>query len=100
MLLYMLYEIFSIQQVMPGTKDSDIIKISVEKDAFILTEDKDIGDEIVFRKVSNNGAMLLRLAGTEIDEKIRLVITSLKAHHAELIGAFSVLSNRKLRIRK
>ena len=51
------YDIFSIQQMMQGIDDSDIIKMSVEKDAFILTEDKDFGDEIVFRKVSNNGAM-------------------------------------------
>ena len=94
------YEIFSIQQTMQGINDIDVIKISIEKDAFILTEDKDFGDEIVFRKVSNNGAMLLRMAGTEIDEKIRLVLTSLNAHKEELIGSFSVLSKKKLRIRK
>jgi predicted nuclease of predicted toxin-antitoxin system len=94
------YEIFSVQQVMHGIDDSEIIKISIEKEGFILTEDKDFGDEIVFRRASNNGAMLLRLSGVEIDEKIRLVLTSLEAHSEELIRSFSVLTKKKLRIRK
>lgn len=94
------YNVFSIQQIMPGIDDIAIIEISVEKEGFIITEDKDFGDEIVFRKVSNNGAMLLRLAGVEIHEKTRLVLTALEKHREELVGSFSVLGKKKLRIRK
>jgi predicted nuclease of predicted toxin-antitoxin system len=94
------YRVFSIQQMMQGIDDRAIIKISVEKEGFIITEDKDFGDEIVFRKALHNGAMLLRLAGVDIEERIRLVLTSLEKHHHELIGSFSVLVKKKLRIRK
>ena len=94
------YETFSIQQIMPGTDDLDIIAMAATKNGFILTEDKDFGDELVFKKVSNNGAMLLRLAGVDIEEKIRLVLTAIEKHSAELRSAFSVLSKNKLRIRK
>lgn len=94
------YDIFSIQQIMPGTADLDIIAMAATKSGFILTEDKDFGDELVFKKVSNNGAMLLRLAGVDIEEKIRLVLTAIKKHSEELTYAFSVLSKNKLRIRK
>lgn len=94
------YETFSIQQIMPGTDDLDIIAMAATKKGFILTEDKYFGDELVFKKVSNNGAMLLRLAGVDIEEKIRLVLTAIEKHSEELRSAFSVLSKNKLRIRK
>ena len=42
----------------------------MDKGAYIITEDKDFGDELVFRKVSHSGAMLLRLAGVNIEDKI------------------------------
>ncbi|MEJ7677969.1 MAG: DUF5615 family PIN-like protein [Segetibacter sp.] len=94
------YETFSIQQIMPGTDDLDIIAMAATKKGFILTEDKYFGDELVFKKVSNNGAMLLRLAGVDIEEKIRLVLTAIEKHSEELRSAFSVLSKNKLRICK
>lgn len=44
------YDIFSIQQTMPGTDDLNIIAMAAIKSGFILTEDKDFGDELVFKK--------------------------------------------------
>lgn len=94
------YKIFSIQEIMPGTDDIDIIRLAADKRAYILTEDKDFGDELVFRKISHSGAMLLRLAGVNIEDKIRLVLMAIEKHSEELLNAFSVLSKKKLRIRK
>lgn len=56
------YKTISIQQIMPGTDDIDIIQTAVVEGAYILTEDKDFGDELVYKKGTHNGAMLLRLA--------------------------------------
>jgi len=86
--------------MMPGTDDIDIIQFAAEKQAYILTEDKDFGDELVFRKSSHCGAMLLRLEGVDIEEKKRLVLMALNKHSEELLNAFSVLNRKKLRIRK
>src|SRR4051794_16664096 len=86
------YEIFSIQEIMPGTDDLDIISVATANKGYILTEDKDFGDELVFRKVSNNGAMLLRLSGVDIEEKVRLVLTAIQKHCLELINSFAVLT--------
>ena len=85
---------------MPGTDDIDIIQFAAERGAYILTEDKDFGDELVFRKFSHYGAMLLRLEGVEIEEKQRLVLMALNKNSEELLNAFSVLNKKKLRIRK
>ena len=93
-------KIFSIQEMMAGTTDVDIIQLAAEKGAYILTEDKDFGDELVFKKMPHAGAMLLRLAGVNIEDKIRLVVTAIEKHSEELLNAFSVLNKNKLRIRK
>ena len=94
------YTTFSIQQQMQGINDQEVIRIAAEKNGYILTEDKDFGDEIVFKHAVNNGAMLLRLAGMPIDNKIKLVTAALNKYHTELIGGFAVLNKNKLRLRK
>jgi predicted nuclease of predicted toxin-antitoxin system len=94
------YKVFSVQQLMPVIDDLAIIVEAEKLNAYILTKDKDFGDELVFRKASSSGAMLLRLGGVDIDKKIRLVLTTIKNQSEELLNAFSVLNKRKLRIRK
>ena len=85
---------------MPGTDNLDIIAMAATKSGFIITKDKDFGDELVFKKVSNNGTMLPRLSGVDIEEKIRLVLAAIEKHLHELMSVFSVLSKNKLQIRK
>lgn len=93
-------KIFSIQEEMPGIDDISIIELAYQNGGYIITEDKDFGDEIVFRNAPHNGALLLRLSGVDIEEKIRLVLIALEKHFEDLSGAFSVLTKNKLRIRK
>ena len=47
------FNIFCIQEMMPGTDDTDNIQLAAEKGGYILTEDKDFGDELVFRESSH-----------------------------------------------
>lgn len=71
------FKTISIQQIMPGTDDIDIIQMAVAQGAYIVTEDKDFGDELVYKKGIHHGAMLLRLAGVDIEKKIELVVRHL-----------------------
>ena len=93
------FKTISIQETMPGTDDIDIIQMAVDEGAYIITEDKDFGDELVYKKGVHNGAMLLRLAGVEIERKIELVLAAFNKYPKDLVNAFAVLSKRKLRIR-
>ncbi len=94
------YKIISIQQTRPGIDDMDIIQMAFAEEAYILTEDKDFGDELVYKKNLHHGAMLLRLAGVAIEKKIELVLTAFAKHREELLNAFCVVSKNKLRIRR
>ena len=67
---------------------------------FIITEDKDFGDELVYKKVKNIGSLLLRISDLPIEARIHLVTEVLSAHAENLCDSFSVLTSKKLRIRK
>lgn len=94
------YSVYSIITLTPGITDTQVIEIAKEKKGYILTEDKDFGDELVYRKTHKVGGMLLRIQGLPIDARIKLVIDALTQHGKELNNCFSVLTSKKLRIRK
>lgn len=94
------YVVYSIASNNNGASDSEVINIAVIKKAFIITEDKDFGDEIVFKKSTHYGTLLLRLHGLHINIKISLVINIIEKYNTELLYSFSVLTSKKLRIRK
>lgn len=66
------YSVYSISKEKPGITDTEVIEIAIEKKGYILTEDKDFGDELVYREKHNVGGMLLRLQDLSIDKKIVL----------------------------
>ena len=94
------YNVYAIAEVNSGIIDFAVIQIALEKNAFIITEDKDFGDEIVFKKTISCGTLLLRLHGLDCIAKISLVLNTLVRHDKELLYSFSVLTAKKLRIRK
>jgi predicted nuclease of predicted toxin-antitoxin system len=94
------YSVYSIARETPGITDSVVIEIAVEKQAYIITEDKDFGDELVYRKKQSVGGMLLRMPDVPIESRIKLVVDTFLLHGKELNNCFSVLTSKKLRIRK
>ena len=94
------FSIFAISTETPGITDSKVITIAVEKHGYILTEDKDFGDELVYRKTKNVGSMLLRISDLPIESRIKLVSQTLLHQAKDLNNCFAVLTAKKLRIRK
>ena len=94
------YNVYSISSDNHGISDAEVILIAINKKAFIITEDKDFGDEIVFKKSSHYGTLLLRLHGLPVASKISMVINALENYKIELLNSFAVLTEKKMRIRK
>ena len=94
------YEVYSIIEEAPGITDSEVIEVAVRKEGYIITEDKDFGDELVYRKAHNISSMLLRISDLPIESRVKLVIETLRLHSSDLYQCFSVLTAKKLRIRK
>lgn len=76
------------------------MEIAVKNRSLLLTEDKDFG-ELVYRfKMNHFGILLIRLVNYSSSEKAELVLLTLKKHSDKLKNVFSVLDERKIRIRR
>ncbi len=94
------FTVFSILTEHPGISDSQVIQVALERSGYIITEDKDFGDELVYRKTHAIGGMLLRIGEVPIDARCTLLTETLIHQSEELKNCFAVLTSKKLRIRK
>jgi len=94
------HEVLYVAEMHPGIKDPEVLALAREEGALLLTTDKDFG-ELVFRHgLLSTGVLLLRLEGLPPLEKANRVAWALREHGAEMLGAFSVLNGKQLRIRR
>ncbi len=94
------YSVYSIMNESPGITDARVIEIAKERNTFIITEDKDFGDELVYKHTQNVGSLLLRISDLPIESRIHLVLDVLSHYAESLDDCFSVLTSKKLRVRK
>lgn len=84
----------------PGISDDEVLQLANSEGAILLTFDKDFG-ELVFRlgRVAA-GVILIRLFGLSPADKAEILINAISAHSNELLGAFTVITSKSIRIRK
>jgi predicted nuclease of predicted toxin-antitoxin system len=88
-----------IAEMEPGVVDETVLHLANREQALLLTADKDFG-ELVFRQHRlTTGVVLLRLAGLAPDRKASLVARALAEHSPRLVGAFTVITPGRIRIR-
>jgi predicted nuclease of predicted toxin-antitoxin system len=94
------FSIFVIADETPSIPDNKVLEIAFTNSALLITEDKDFG-ELAFRfQLKHSGILLVRMIEAESKEKADEVIKSVKLYFEDMLNNFSVLDNRKLRIRK
>jgi predicted nuclease of predicted toxin-antitoxin system len=94
------HNVLAVVEMEPSISDDRVLEQANQIAAVLLTNDKDFG-ELVFRlRRLAAGVILLRLAGLSNSEKAELVVQSIRQHSDELVGAFTVISPRSLRIRR
>jgi predicted nuclease of predicted toxin-antitoxin system len=70
------------------------------KKCILITVDKDFG-ELTFRsKRPSNGIILYRLSGFSNIQKSQVIEGILRKRKKELVGSFTVIGKRQIRIRK
>ena len=52
-----------VAELSPGLADEEVLKLSLERQALLLTADKDFGDLVFRRGLLHSGVFLYRLAG-------------------------------------
>lgn len=82
-----------------GISDDEVLKMANEKNALLLTSDKDFGELVFRQRRVTSGVVLIRLAGLSPTRKAKIVASAIKKHGAELKEAFSVITPSSIRIR-
>jgi predicted nuclease of predicted toxin-antitoxin system len=92
--------VYSIIEKVPSLDDPDVLKIAVDKNAVLITEDKDFGELIFKLDLPHKGVFLIRIVGMHPEEKTKLILHFILKFSDELPNSFTVVKQRKLRIRK
>lgn len=93
------FEVQAIVELRPSIDDDEVLKMAIDLESILLTEDKDFG-ELTFRlQKSNKGIILIRMSGESIENKIKKMKEIFKEHLDEFSGNFTVITSTKIRIR-
>jgi predicted nuclease of predicted toxin-antitoxin system len=94
------HSVLYVAELAPSIDDDVVLARAAEQGAPLVTTDKDFG-ELVFRHgKASAGVILVRLAGLSNQAKARIVATAIRDHAHELVGAFTVISPGRVRIRR
>ncbi|MBC8179945.1 DUF5615 family PIN-like protein [candidate division KSB1 bacterium] len=92
------FDLIWIREYHRGLADEEIVRLSKIEDRIIITFDKDFG-ELVYRKNMNPaGIILLRIVDNILCQNKLLMF--LKNYEDKIQGYFSVITEKKIRVRK
>jgi len=92
------YGVASIAEDYPAIKDKEILKIAIEEDRVLITNDKDFGDLVFFNKLSHKGVILLRHRSENTKTKGKSLESFLKNYSRKISNKFIVIDESKIRI--
>jgi predicted nuclease of predicted toxin-antitoxin system len=91
-------KVFAICEEARAVSDEVVLSIATDRDALLITEDKDFG-ELVFRlQLPHKGILLIRIEYEK--EKISRIVEMIQKNYSALYERFSVINESKLRIRE
>lgn len=93
------YSVLAIAESFFSISDPQVLQIAVDRQAVLLTEDKDFGELVHRLRMPHCGILLVRLFNIDSAEKAKRVSDVVDDRHEELINSFSVMTNDQLRIR-
>lgn len=80
-------------------KDDDLLELANKEKRILITNDTDFGEIIFLQKKISEGIVLIRVKGQEILIKMRVLRKLVKFHSNKLKNSFTVVSDRRIRIR-
>lgn len=75
------FDVVFVADIVAGLPDETVLAIARQRDAVLITADKDFGDLIFRRQLPNKGVLPLRLGGMSSDRKAEIVCKTVKATH-------------------
>lgn len=94
------HEVFSTYDEARGRSDDWILKKAFKENWILITNDKDFGEKVYYRKYSHHGIILLRLNNESAVNKISTLKHLISRYSDQLAENYVVVSETQVRIRK
>lgn len=89
-----------VAEMSPSISDDEVLSSANSKKAALITSDKDFGELIFRQRLVSCGVILIRLSGLSLESKTNIVSHAISRYATEMLGCFTVISKRRVRIRK
>lgn len=93
------FEVDFIAEISPSISDTEVLRIANEKEAILITMDKDFGELIYRNKHNSFGIILLRTNHLENELKLTIINEVINKYIDELPNKFTVVQENNVRIR-
>ena len=94
------HDVLYVPEFAKALSDDEVLTLARDESALLITSDKDFGELVFRRGLASHGVLLLRLAGMSSAEKARLALSAVTTHQEQLVGSFTVITAKAVRIRK
>lgn len=88
-----------IVDINPGMTDTDILSLSNQNNALLITADKDFGDLIYFSQKPHAGVLLLRIEDASAEDFLKIIEFIYENYWDQINSHFCVFKKGRLRIR-
>jgi len=93
------HEVTYVAELAPGIEDEAVLALARERDAVLVTADKDFGELVFARNLPHAGVILIRLHGLESADKVNRVVASVADKLENLLRVFTVVDAQDTRRR-
>lgn len=93
------YEVWQVAVHASGISDPEVLVHARNRNAILITGDKDFGDLVFLAREVVLGVVLLRLSGLPLHEMVSRSVAAIQAYQDRLEGSFLVVAQRQIRIR-
>lgn len=91
------YDVVSIFDDAPGSKDSDILRMAYTENRILITNDRDFGEKVFREGAEHHGIIFLRIIDQRSAIKISVIADVLARFADQLVDRFVVITEDKIR---
>ncbi len=94
------YEVVFMAELMPGATDAEVLAVSERSGAVLVTADGDFGTLTHLNRLPYRGILFYRLPKSGVSGRPEKILSTVRLLGEQLIGAFTVVSENKTRVRR
>lgn len=94
------HSVYFVTRMEPGIDDEQVLQRANERNALLITGDKDFGEMVYRQGLVHNGVILVRLGALQPEIKGEITAAAVRDREFDLQNAFTVISPGAVRIRR